>query len=83
MPLLDLQCQKCSAVFEELVMGDRLPSCPECGAGEVRRLYSQISPPGRIGLRGAAAKRSDSRRAEREVARRQGWAEKRERKQKG
>jgi hypothetical protein len=73
----------CSATFEELVTGDRLPSCPECGAGEVGRLYSPISPPAKVGLRGAAAKRSDSRRAEREVARRQGWAEKREKRRKG
>ena len=75
MPLLDLQCEKCSATFEELVTGDRLPTCPECGAGEVRRLYSPISPPAKIGLRGIAAKRSDSRRTERESARQERRAE--------
>jgi putative FmdB family regulatory protein len=77
MPLLDLQCERCSAVFEELVVGDRLPSCPECGAGEVRRLYSPISPPAKIGLRGAAARTSDQRRAERETARKERRAERR------
>jgi len=75
MPLLDLQCEKCGTGFEELVAGDRLPACPECGAAEVGRLYSPISPPAKIGLRGVAAKRSDARRAERESARKERRAE--------
>lgn len=69
MPLFDLKCEECSAGFEELVLGDEMPACPECGSRKVRRLYSQISPPARIGLRGLAAKRSDATRREREVAR--------------
>lgn len=75
MPLFDLRCEKCGASFEELVTGERLPVCPECGADEVKRLYSPISPPAKIGLRGAAAKRSDTRRAERESARKERRAE--------
>jgi hypothetical protein len=64
-------------VFEELVMGDRLPACPECGAEEVRRLYSRISPSRRIGLSPAAKRESDSRRAEREAVRKEGFAARR------
>jgi putative FmdB family regulatory protein len=75
MPLFDLKCERCGTSFEELVASEQLPVCPECGAGEVRRLYSPISPPARIGLRGVAAKRSDARRAERESARKERRAE--------
>ena len=70
MPLLDLQCQKCGVSFEELVMGEKLPPCPECG-GEVERLYSPISPPAKVGLRGVAARRSDATRKAREEKRRE------------
>ena len=77
MPLLDLQCERCSALFEELVMGDELPSCPECGARAVRRLYSRISPSRRIGLSPAAKRESDSRRSEREAVRKERFATRR------
>lgn len=77
MPLLELQCEKCSATFEELVSGERLPACPECGAGEVRRLFSPISPPRKVGLSRAARKDSDLRRSEREAARRESFSESR------
>jgi putative FmdB family regulatory protein len=71
MPLFDLQCERCSAEFEELVLGDRPPVCPECGSAQVRRLFSPISPPRRIGLSPAAKRESDSRRSEREAARKE------------
>jgi putative FmdB family regulatory protein len=77
MPLLDLECEKCAATFEELVSGEPLPACPECGAGEVRRLYSPISPPRRVGLSRAAKKDSDLRRSEREAARKERFSESR------
>jgi len=77
MPLLEFQCEKCAAAFEELVSSERLPECPECGAGEVRRLYSPISPPRKVGLSRAAKKDSDLRRSEREAARRERFSESR------
>lgn len=40
MPLFDFQCQACENVFEALVRGETLPSCPECGATELERLLS-------------------------------------------
>lgn len=83
MPLLEFECGKCSATFEELVSGERLPACPECGAGEVRRLYSPISPPRKVGLSRAAKKDSDLPRSEREAARKESFAERRKNARKG
>jgi putative FmdB family regulatory protein len=77
MPLLDFECGKCSAVFEELVQRDQRPTCPECGAGEVRRLYSPISPPRAVRLSRGQRKDSDLRRSEREVARKERFIEQR------
>jgi putative FmdB family regulatory protein len=77
MPLLEFECGECSATFEELVSGEGSPVCPECGAGDVRRLYSPISPPRRIGLSRAARKDSDLRRSEREAARKERFSESR------
>ncbi len=77
MPLLDFECAKCSTVFEELIQGDRSPLCPECGAGEVRRLYSPISPPRAVRLSRGQRKDSDLRRSEREAARKERFVEQR------
>jgi putative FmdB family regulatory protein len=77
MPLLEFECGKCSSTFEELVSGDDLPACPSCGAAQVRRLYSPISPPRKVGLSRAARKDSDLRRSEREAARKERFSESR------
>ena len=77
MALLDFECEVCGARFEELVLGNRAVVCPECGAGEVRRLYSPVSPAKRIGMSRAAARDSISRRSEREAARRERFSEQR------
>jgi putative FmdB family regulatory protein len=82
-PLLEFECGECSVVFEELVSGERLPACPECGAMEARRLYSPISPPRRIGLSRAARKDSDLRRSEREAARKESFVEQRKKARRG
>lgn len=40
MPLYEYVCTKCGREFEELVFGDDLPSCPECGAEETSKMMS-------------------------------------------
>ncbi|HEX8052554.1 MAG TPA: zinc ribbon domain-containing protein [Thermoleophilaceae bacterium] len=77
-PIYDFHCEACGTTFEELVRGDSAPPCPSCGAAEPRRLISQVSPPARVGLRGAAAKRSDSLRKAREERKREQRAARRE-----
>jgi putative FmdB family regulatory protein len=83
MPLLDFECEKCSARFEELVLGDRAPVCPECGAGEVRRLYSPIGRAPKVSMSRAAMRESDSRRSEREAGRKEKFAERRKKAREG
>ncbi len=83
MPLLDFECEQCSARFEELVLGDRAVVCPECGAEEVRRLYSPIGAAPKVSMSRAAMRDSDSRRSEREAARKEKFVERRKRRAKG
>ena len=82
MPIYDFRCDACGAEFEELVRAEELPPCPQCGA-EPRRLLSQVAPPPRIGLRGAAARKSDATRRAREESKREQRAAKRESDRKG
>lgn len=77
MPLLDFECEQCSARFEELVLGEQLMVCPECGADEVRRLYSPIGRAPKVHMSRAAKRDSDLRRSEREAARREEFSERR------
>lgn len=79
MPLLDFECESCLARFEELVSGERTPVCPECGAEEVRRLYSPIGRAPKVAMGRAAMRESDSRRSEREAARKERFSERRKR----
>jgi putative FmdB family regulatory protein len=82
-PIYEFTCDACGTVFEELVRGEALPPCPNCGAADPQRLLSQVSPNPRTGLRGAAAKRSDDTRRVREEKKREQRATKRERERKG
>jgi putative FmdB family regulatory protein len=77
MPLLDFECERCSARFEELVLGGKVPVCPDCGASEVRRLYSPIGAAPKVSMSRAAMRDSDSRRSEREAARKEKFSERR------
>jgi putative FmdB family regulatory protein len=77
MPLLDFECERCSARFEELVLGDKALVCPECGAAEARRLFSPIGAAPKVSMSRTAMRDSDSRRSEREAARKERFSERR------
>jgi putative FmdB family regulatory protein len=69
MPIYEFECEECGTRFEELVAAaDAGAECPECGSSQVRRLLSNVSPPGRQ-PRGAAVRSDESRRREKEAAR--------------
>ncbi|HEX8688920.1 MAG TPA: zinc ribbon domain-containing protein [Solirubrobacterales bacterium] len=69
MPIYEFQCEGCGGRFEELVPAAGAEvACPACGAGDVRRLFSPVSPPGRQ-PRGARVRSDEARRREREAAR--------------
>ena len=81
--MLDFECESCGVRFEELVLGDRAPVCPECGAEEVRRLYSPIGRAPKVSMSRAAIRDSDSRRSEREAARKEKFSEQRAKRRAG
>ncbi|HEU4598683.1 MAG TPA: zinc ribbon domain-containing protein [Solirubrobacterales bacterium] len=68
MPIYEFECEECGARFEELVAAGSAAACRACGSERARRLYSEVSPPGRQ-PRGAAVRSDESRRRERESAR--------------
>jgi len=78
-PLYDFECRACGERFEELVAVEELPECPACGAPQPDRLFSPIAGELRTGLRGAAARRSNSLRHSRDERLREKLATKRER----
>ena len=69
MPLYDFACTACDHAFEARAEPGAGAPCPECGS-DSRRLFRPIAPPAKVGMRGAAAKRSNAKRAEREAKRR-------------
>ncbi len=83
MPIYEFECEGCGERFEELMAaGAAAPACPACGAGETRRVFTSVSPPGRL-PRGAAVRSEDSRRSEREAARTDRISESRKRRAAG
>jgi putative FmdB family regulatory protein len=75
MPIYEFECEGCEVRFEELVAVDATPpACPQCGSAHTRRLISNVSPPGRQ-PRGAGVRSDESRRSEREAARKDRIAE--------
>ena len=78
MPIYDFECTACGERFEALVAAAERPVCPVCGAPEPARLFSPIAGPLKTGLRGSAARRSDSLRHSRDEQLREGLANKRE-----
>ena len=43
MPIYEFRCNRCGAVFEELVRNGVKPECPECRSGDVCRLLSAFA----------------------------------------
>jgi putative FmdB family regulatory protein len=70
MPIYEFRCANCGETFEELVPAEGTTlACPACGSVDSERVLSNVSPPGRL-PRGAKVRDSESRRREREAARR-------------
>ena len=78
MPIYEFECEECGARFEELIAAGKAAACTACGSERTRRLYSEVSPPGRQ-PRGAKVRADESRRGEREAARQQRLTESRRR----
>jgi putative FmdB family regulatory protein len=75
MPLYDFHCLACGETFEARVPVDELPACPGCGATDTERRLSRFAGPFTVGLRGAAARRSNAQRSAREARRQERRAE--------
>jgi putative FmdB family regulatory protein len=82
MPIYEFECEECGARFEELVAAGSDSACPACGSKRTRRLYSEVSPPGRQ-PRGAKVRSDESRRRDREAARQDRLSESRKRRAAG
>ena len=70
-PLYDFECTACNERFEAQVSVGADATCPACGATEARRVFTAFAGPFSVGLRGAAARRSNAERAAREEQRRE------------
>jgi putative FmdB family regulatory protein len=79
MPLYDFRCRACETRFEARVGLDQAASCPVCGARGAERLLSPFAGPFTVGLRGAAARRSNAQRRAREERRQERRQERRRR----
>jgi putative FmdB family regulatory protein len=53
MPMYEYVCMKCEEHFEELVRGDEVVACPQCGATKVARQLSTFATIGTAGQTGA------------------------------
>jgi putative FmdB family regulatory protein len=69
MPLYDFICRSCGDRFEARSGPDDSVQCPACGADEAERQLSGFAGPFTVGLRGAAARRSNATRRVREEQR--------------
>ncbi len=69
MPLYDFKCASCNARFEDHVPYGEIPACPECGAVETERQLTPFAGPFTVGVRGYAARKSNSQRSAREEQR--------------
>jgi putative FmdB family regulatory protein len=80
-PVYEFACDACGAQFEELVAPAAIAPCPACGNEHVRRVFSPIAERGiGVDLKGRAARESNSRRAEREAAKKDRFVAERKRK---
>ncbi len=47
MPIYDYHCGQCDKEFELLVSHSTVPTCPECGGQQLKKLVSRIAPEGK------------------------------------
>lgn len=83
MPTYDFRCESCGEEFEALIPAGATPDCPSCGASGAKRLWSPGFRTLKWGVRGKAAKESDSRRSEREAAHQDRLAEIKKKRRRG
>lgn len=54
MPLFDFECRECHERFEEIVSSETRVVCPDCGSGDVAKLWSPFA----VGRGGSSASAS-------------------------
>lgn len=47
MPIFDFRCPGCNKTCELLIMADRVPACPHCGAQHLEKQVSAPAAPGK------------------------------------
>ena len=73
MPIYEFECEECGSRFDELVAADASPPpCPRCASVQVRRLFSDVAPPGRQ-PRGAGSAPTNRAAASAKPATASGW----------
>src|SRR5205085_6241493 len=82
-PLYDYRCRACGEGFEALAPVGASADCPRCGAPGAARVFTPFAGPFTVGLRGAAARRSNANRKAREEQRQEGFAKQREERKQG
>lgn len=63
MPIYEYKCRQCDTVFETLVLGSDIPTCPSCSSRDLSRLLSAcgfVTSGGGSGAEGAAPSASTS-----------------------
>ena len=55
MPIFEFICCSCRHPFETLIQGDRKPSCPSCGSGDLEKQLSVFAVNGGGGPSDATA----------------------------
>jgi putative FmdB family regulatory protein len=69
MPLYDFRCRDCGERFEARTGVEARAACPACGSADTERVPTAFAGPFQVGLRGAAARRSNASRRAREEQR--------------
>ncbi len=41
MPLFEFQCKNCENIFEDLVLSNEIPKCPQCQSEKTEKLISR------------------------------------------